>query len=676
MRFFGFLPRLLVLVVAHHRLGDISLSVWPDRPIVVVVDAFVLLPTSSSSSSSKARLSPIVTQGRVRGIPTTRNTRIDPIPDKMTTSLASSSTIASIMDVHNNNNNNMDTMNPDDTTTTMILTSLDVFVQNPVTWSVAIMLTIVGLLFVWEGMIETARKRVPAVVGQVIDQVLTEMGSLGFIGLFLDTAVLHQPAVRQGLVQLSQRVLGDPELLLETFEFLHQVFFQTAILFFAGAALLIVKVIDTLKTVADLADKAVMEAQGDTTTTTATSAGEEEEEAQRKRIANQEIVGIDGNGRIWEQMSSMDYSEASDHDAQDLVAILLLQEAARQQKPQWIHSEMNGTENVWQREASLTMKQRGAECVIIRERLIREMGLEGSFRIADYLENGVFAQSLSGGGESEKRGPEEGKGRFDFIEISPAVWIPLIPSVALANALDLSHDVVNAESANAIASSGYFVSTPWVFWPTLLTQIVTLIWGLTNFYKMAAIKQMLLPGLADVSDSEEETIEPINGSNGTKRGNFVLYPPMVEDDILRKNFSDNRATPIFARPFEEKYQTPATNRIEELYGVVGGSGEEFYFNSIKFHLWKCATGWIAFSQVLPRDLYALSYPSDSIGAPDYLVAEILVFGLFAFMDLFQATTLVPTTVLNYCIITTVADFVSKEKQNQAHAEQSLTTQEP
>lgn len=544
----------------------------------------------------------------------------------------------------------------------MASSSLPLLIQNPVTWSVAIMMTIVGLLFAWEGLIETAREKVPRVVEQVIDQVLTEMGSLGFIGLFLDTAVLHQPAVREGLVELSERVLGDEELLLETFEFLHTVFFQTAILFFAGSAFLIVQVLDTLKTVADMADAAVLKQAATSPMATTTS-----------------DIAVDGDKETYDTMSSqMDTtSQASDHDVQDLAAILLLEEAARQQR--WTTTDGSTTKryNIWQREASLTMQQRGAEAVIIRERLIREMRLEGNFRIADYLETGVFAKTTTTT-SSEKEGidqekeEEETKGRFDFIEISPAVWIPLIPSIALANALDLSHDVVNADSVNAVASSGYFLSTPWVFWPTLVTQVVTLMWGLTNFWKMAVMKQMLLPGLEEVANNDEEEEEEEEGSDQSirssndkqRREKFVLCAPMVEDEVLRKDFSVNRATPTLARPFEEQYQAPATNRVEELYGVVGGNGEEFYFNSIKFHLWKCATGWIAFSQVLPRDLYALTHPSDLVGAPDYLLPEIAVFGLFALLDLWQATKLVPTTVLNYCIITTVQDFVSKEQQQQ------------
>mmetsp|Transcript_19195 Transcript_19195/g.46327 ORF Transcript_19195/g.46327 Transcript_19195/m.46327 type:complete len:357 (+) Transcript_19195:1102-2172(+) len=335
------------------------------------------------------------------------------------------------------------------------------------------------------------------------------------------------------------------------------------------------------------------------------------------------------------------------------------------------------------REFSLTQKQLGAEAVIIRERLIREMGLGRCFRIADYLQRGgIFSKNESGSKhhrdgsrvdddddeeEAKNAASTTTKERFNFIEISPAVWIPLIPSIALSNALDLSHDVVNAQSANAVASSGYFVSTPWVFWPTFLTQVGTLAGGLTNFWKMAAMKQMLLPGLAEVEFESMDITATATKTNDISRQSskrVVLCAPMVEDDAERKDFSVHHSTPIFARWFEEKNSSSPKNRIDELYGVVGANGSEFYFESIKFHLRKCATGWIAFSQILPRVLYALTHPSDMIGAPEYLVPEIVVFSVFVALDLFQAAVLVPTTILNYSIITTVQDFVSKEQEYQ------------
>jgi hypothetical protein len=182
--------------------------------------------------------------------------------------------------------------------------------------------------------------------------------------------------------------------------------------------------------------------------------------------------------------------------------------------------------------------------------------------------------------------------------------------------------------------------------------MATLTWGLTNYWKMAAIKHMLIPGL--VKDT---------GVSGSAK--ITLISPKVENEAQRDHFSAHRATPFFARPFELMHAAAPTNRIDKLYGVVGSNGRDFYFNSIKLHLWKCATGWIAFSQILPRDFYAITLDttptSNMVGAPEYLVPEILAFGLFALVDLIQIVSIIPTTVLNYCIVTTVQDFVSIEE---------------
>ena len=49
---------------------------------------------------------------------------------------------------------------------------------------------------------------------------LAEVGGLGFIGLFLSTVVTGGP-IGQVVEGMSDEFLGEGELLLETFEFLH-----------------------------------------------------------------------------------------------------------------------------------------------------------------------------------------------------------------------------------------------------------------------------------------------------------------------------------------------------------------------------------------------------------------------------------------------------------------------
>ena len=96
-----------------------------------------------------------------------------------------------------------------------------------------------------------------------------------------------------------------------------------------------------------------------------------------------------------------------------------------------------------------------------RERLIREFSLSKNFRITTYLEN-IFI-----------------KNKLDIVTISPYNWLPLIPVMAVTNAIDLQHDVVNSDAYNAVSSSGYFISTLIVFLPTLILQLTCWIWGLS-----------------------------------------------------------------------------------------------------------------------------------------------------------------------------------------------------
>jgi hypothetical protein len=57
---------------------------------------------------------------------------------------------------------------------------LDVLVHNPVFWSSSVMVTIVGLLLLWETFVEFAREKTPKAIIPVIDSMLVEMGFLSF----------------------------------------------------------------------------------------------------------------------------------------------------------------------------------------------------------------------------------------------------------------------------------------------------------------------------------------------------------------------------------------------------------------------------------------------------------------------------------------------------------------
>ncbi|CAJ1963464.1 unnamed protein product [Cylindrotheca closterium] len=77
------------------------------------------------------------------------------------------------------------------------------------------------------------------------------MGGLGFIGLLL-SALLNQAAFSEIVGNTSERFLGESSILLESFEFLHEVFFQAAIAFFAASAFIIVRVLLSFKAILEL----------------------------------------------------------------------------------------------------------------------------------------------------------------------------------------------------------------------------------------------------------------------------------------------------------------------------------------------------------------------------------------------------------------------------------------
>jgi len=125
--------------------------------------------------------------------------------------------------------------------------------SSPEFWSVAIMLSIVGLLYSWEQTIHVTRKILPKTLLPVIDSMLGEMGGLGFIGLFLGIFVTGGP-LGNIIAEASEHYLGDEEILLETFEFLHTAFFEVGIGFFAIAGFVVYKVLKQVESITSVSE--------------------------------------------------------------------------------------------------------------------------------------------------------------------------------------------------------------------------------------------------------------------------------------------------------------------------------------------------------------------------------------------------------------------------------------
>jgi hypothetical protein len=123
------------------------------------------------------------------------------------------------------------------------------------------MTSIVSLLVTWENAIENIRENTPKPILPVIDSMLAEVGGLGFVGLFLSTVVTGGP-LGQIVGRLSEEFLGEEELLLETFEFLHTFFFEVGILFFGIAGVVVGAVLQRVQKLSEISELA-LDADGD-----------------------------------------------------------------------------------------------------------------------------------------------------------------------------------------------------------------------------------------------------------------------------------------------------------------------------------------------------------------------------------------------------------------------------
>lgn len=463
------------------------------------------------------------------------------------------------------------------------------------------MMVIVGLLYGWEQFVEYAKEEAPAPIIPVIEKILGEMGGVGFIGLVI-SVLLNQAALGETVGDISEQFLGEKDILLESFEFLHETFFQAAIAFFATSAFIIVRVLWSFQAIFELTDEDDV------------MSSSECDSVSRKVASILDAPTIEKAtrvGRFLEQDNPECVVDMDDSFAEECMV--------EQRNPVW-------------RELKLSPKARGAEILVIRERLKKEFNLSDDFQIRTYLENAFASCNL------------------DLVEISPLSWIPLIPAIALANTVDLTHDVISPSAKNAFETCGYFLSTPFFFIPKLSIEALCLGWGFHNFWKMASIKSMLMP-----------TVVRLEGEDGTGQ----LLPPAVESDSRREEFQA-RSTPFWAKPVEQLYAAPATNRVEELFGVAGGNGLSLYLNSIKFHTWLVVTSLVVFtSNILPRDLYALTHlDTVKVGDPENLIPEVAVFGFFALVNIAQLAVQ-PTTVLNFCLISCVEDNVDSAALDQA-----------
>jgi hypothetical protein len=437
----------------------------------------------------------------------------------------------------------------------------------PVVGSSLIMLTIVGLLYIWEESVEWMRETVPKAIRPVVESVLAEIGGLGFIGLVLQS-VLGNGAIKKALEGLSVVFFEEKDILVENFEFLHSAFFQVGVGFFiaAGAMTVVgIKKLNEIKTVEELEVDA------------ATGACVVTPEVLCKYIPVKETADniIPGGNTLWDELF-------------------------------------------------MEKKERAGRVLLMRMQLMKLFPhLTNTFRVETVVK-ASFAQNL-----------------FKLVELSPLTWIYLVPALSLANALDLSHDVINSASPNAADTVGYFFSTPTVIVPSLFSVALSVIWGVWNCWKLTQIKYMAMPRLE---------------RNPNTKVTEVL-PPLMDSVKSREAFD---SSPAWVRPLERFWGKPAKTPLDELFGEAGGAGLKLYQNSIKYQTWLCLTHIVFFgTQNIPRDIHAI-WTGATVGDPDHLMAELISYSVFVSVSLFQLLFVSPRAFWNFCLIQSLDYEASKQ----------------
>ena len=302
---------------------------------------------------------------------------------------------------------------------------------------------------------------------------LAEVGGLGFVGLFLSTVVTGGP-LGQVVGRLSEEFLGEEELLLETFEFLHTFFFEVGILFFAIAGVVVGAVLRRVQKLSEISELA-LDADGDGEVTL-------EELAEALKVESM-VVDEDGDGEITqeEMVEALRKKSGDEKSLSGLIA-----------------------------EYNLNDTERAGECLLIRERMMQRLQLPNTFAVEYYFAE-IFGENLE-----------------EIVELSPLTWLPLIPLIAIDNSVDLARDVVSAASANAFESCGMFFGSPAVLYSTIILQGFSLMWAIFNAWKMASIKKMLLPTLVTDKQNGVASLLPPRYEDPVLMSRFNSSPSIFE----------------------------------------------------------------------------------------------------------------------------------------------------
>ena len=479
------------------------------------------------------------------------------------------------------------------------------------------------------------RHNTPKAIVPVIDSMLAEVGGLGFIGLFLSTVVTGGP-LGQVVEGISEEFLGEGELLLETFEFLHTFFFEVGILFFGIAGIVVGAVLQEVQKLQEISELA-LDADGDGEVTL--------DELADALEVDLMIVDLDGDGIITEE-----------------------------EKVEALRAASANTDSINKifDEYSMTGTDRAGEQLVLRERMMEQMKLPQTFAIDDYFAR-IFGHNLE-----------------EVVELSPLTWIPLIPLIAIDNSVDLTREVVSASSSNAFDSCGYFFATPWVLYSTVVLQAFSLVWAVFNYWKVASIKKMLLPTLVKENTDSEAILLPPRYLDPILLENFNSSPSIFGWGEQAFAGGGSKVNPArnaheelfgasganFSSVFRDSIRFHTWLCVAQIgkwtntyYGILIPYVCEIILvtsplscNQLLTHMWNTfIVVHIVYSttQIIARDATALITGSN-VGDPETIVPELILWSVFVASSAFQLS-LAPTTFLNYCFVTSVEEFVKKDE---------------
>ena len=491
---------------------------------------------------------------------------------------------------------------------------LDRVIGSAVFWATTMMSSLVLLLKFWDDSVEFIEDNVYPGLKPVVNSILAELCGLGFIGLFLETFILAPNSLLGKPMEMASELFFDEhDFLLEDFEFLHQNFFIVAIGFFFVAGFKVFILSDKML------PTCLVERES--------CSIEMLDNPQTNLIFNSTVltssdIHIDDDGNS----NNENGPNANNRNLLTKEQITTLVNNAP-------------VRTIWE-DIMMNKQEFTNEMLLIGRRFeatadeTRRKPLPNDFSVGRYFEQ-IFASNLE-----------------QLVELTPIIWGPLIPLIALGAEINFSRGFISAQSSEHALAAGVFVSTWWFIIPNFLTQFTCVCWGVFNTWKMKKIKDMVVPILAE---------------NAGPNGESVILPPRYRvqssNEFVNTSPGFTSSLERFIAGFLKGSDTTTMNKQEKLFGAAGSAGKDMYLNSIKLNSW-INTALFVFSvgEILRNDVKTLieysqgSIPLEDIGNLAAVLPELVVHAAFAVGQLITIIFLAPNAFYNYCAATSVEEL--------------------